>query len=96
MFNTKLTEIKDFLKKSGIGFTKIKTLYGSCGRSFDITDIKNQEDMAMLSLTFTNNQFRILQENEDFFKAYDNDKIKSIMDMEDEYYEEYDDEDDED
>ena len=83
-------KIKNFMKSSNIKHTKIEHMLGSCGSSFDICDIKQKSDLTLLSLTFTSGEFRILMENEIYYKAYDE---KSLLSIDVDYYSEEDEDD---
>lgn len=75
-----------FLKDHSIAFTPFKTVYGSCGSTFWVCDIKKLEDVTMLKLGLSNG-YRILQENEIYYKAYDDPEILKNLDADDYYSE---------
>ena len=90
---SKLNEFNDALKQNNIKHAPIKTLYGSCGTRFYITDILAKSHMTMLSLALDNTVFRILQENESYYKMYDDPEYAKNNDLWDKYDEDEDEED---
>lgn len=83
-------KVVDFLKNHEISFTPFKTVYGSCGNMFWICDIKKSSDVLMIKLGLDQNYYRILQENEIYYKAYDDPEILKNLDADDGYYQEED------
>ena len=77
------TEIRDYLKIQKIKHSPIKKIKGTCDRVFDICDIKKSEDVTLLKLTYSDN-FRILQPNELYFKAYDDSQLLYQINYDDE------------
>lgn len=73
-------KVMDFLKLHSIGFTPFKTVYGSCGNVFYICDIKKSDDVVMMKLGLEGNHYRILQENEVYYKAYDDPELLAKLD----------------
>jgi len=51
--------------------SKIKQVYGGCGTSFIICDLYDEAQVTLAALKYPN-QFRILNPNEGYYKAYDN------------------------
>lgn len=65
--------VPEYLKQVNIAHTKFKVLYGSCGSGpWYICDIKKPDDMVMLKLAMPTSSFREIQENEAYYKMYDN------------------------
>lgn len=87
--------IPEYLEHANIAHTKFKKIYGSCGSGpWLICDIKDPNAVTMLKLAMPANSFRILQENEQYYKMYDsieNELHDSDID-ESEYYFDEDDE----
>ncbi len=88
-------KVMDFLQEHDIKFTPFKTIHGSCGTSYYICDIMNKNDIVMMQLGLGNSAFRVLQENETYYKAYDDPSLLATLDADDIDYD-LDDEDDED
>ena len=89
-------KVVSFLNEQNIQYTPLKEIRGSCSSRFYICDIKKPNDITLMKLSLAINSFRILNENEAYYKAYDDDTIASQLDPDfnEESYE--DDEDDED
>ncbi len=58
------------LKSEGVKHGPFKTMYGGCGTQFTVCDILDKNDMIILSLKYPG-QFRVLQANEEYYKAFD-------------------------
>lgn len=92
--------VPEYLEQAKIAHTKFKKIYGSCGSGpWLICDIKDPNAITMLQLAMPANSFRILQENEQYYKIYDKveeEGYSNDIDM-DEYWveEDYEEEDDE-
>lgn len=94
-FRTKLVE---FIEQNGIGFTPFKYIPGSCGSGFYLCDIMDRDDVVLMNLSLQQGLFRVLQENETYYKAYDDPSLLDRLDadsIDDDYEEEdfYEDED---
>jgi len=87
------SKVENVLKNNKIKHTPIKRVYGACSSTFYITDVLDKRHMTMLSLSLSNGDYRILKDNEDYFKMYDDPKYTTDID-EDEYYWGNDDDDD--
>ncbi len=76
--------IETYMKDNEIAYTPIKTVYSSCGSyEYSICDVKKKEDLTVMALAW-HGQYRILQPNEIYYKAYENDQIFNQLDAE--YY----------
>ena len=64
-------EILDWCKQTKVKHGVFKRVPGGCGRSFYVTDIMDRNGMAQLALTFTPQDYRILNPNEAYYQAYD-------------------------
>jgi hypothetical protein len=65
-------KIKKYLDDNKIKYSKFKKVTSGCGSwTYYISDVAKKEDMVMLCLVFSNNEYRILQENEEYYKFYD-------------------------
>ena len=89
-------KVIDFLQEHDIKFTPFKTIHGSCGTSYYICDIMNKNDIVMMQLGLGNSAFRVLQENETYYKAYDDPSLLATLDADDINYDLDDEDDDED
>lgn len=76
-------KVMDFLQEHDIKFTPFKTTHGSCGTSYYICDIMNKNDIVMMQLGLGNSAFRVLQENETYYKAYDDPSLLATLDADD-------------
>lgn len=76
-------KVMDFLQEHDIKFTPFKTIHGSCGTSYYICDIMNKNDIVMMQLGLGNSAFRVLQENETYYKAYDDPSLLATLDADD-------------
>lgn len=83
-------ELREFLETNSISHGEIREQRGACGTRYDVMDIATQEDMVLLALAF-HGSYRILQENEYHYKAYDDPSIDFV----DDYYADEDDDDEE-
>ena len=64
------------LKEENIKHSPFKTLYGDCGSKYTICDLLDQKQLSWLMLKYdTKIWFRVLQANEDYYKAYDDPKL---------------------
>ena len=80
----KVTEV---FKNNKIKHGPIKTITGACTNTFYVTDILDKKHMTMLSLSLGTADYRILQENESYYKMYDDPKYKDSDEIdEDDYY----------
>lgn len=86
----------DFLQEHDIKFTPFKTIHGSCGTSYYICDIMDKNDIVMMQLGLGNSAFRVLQENETYYKAYDDPSLLATLDADNIDYDLDDEDDDED
>ena len=85
---------QEMLDRLGIRHGPIKRFSGGCGSAYHVTDILSKEDMVMLSLGVDQpNMYRILVPNENLYKMYDDPHLRAILDEED-LYEDDEDEDD--
>lgn len=86
-------KVMDFLQSHAIKFTPFKTIHGSCGTAYYICDIMNKNDIVMMQLGLGANAFRVLQENETYYKAYDDPDLLAKLDADEIDYEDNEDED---
>lgn len=88
--------VEKYFKEHNLKFTPIKYVPGSCGSGFYICDIVRKQD-ATFALLAISGQIRALKENEQLWKAYDDEAVRRSLDADyidlDELYEEDDDED---
>jgi hypothetical protein len=97
--------VMDFIKNNNIRHTPLKEIRGRCGSAFNICDIQKSSDIMSMQLgiasgnTPYSNFFRILQENEPYYKVYTDDSYLSDLDVDNDaddlIQEDFDDEDDE-
>lgn len=88
-------KLLEFLKDHGIKHTLTKPIRGSCSTEYYICDIINKDNVIMMQLGLTG-MFRILQENEYYYKLYDNEDMRKKNLVEDDHYEYDEDDTDED
>lgn len=81
-------EIKEFLKTSKIAHTKVLKITGGCGSSFEVLDIKTKDGAALLSLRYYG-EYRVLPENDRYYKVYDDNSLLNTVDpyYDEDYYE---------
>lgn len=92
-----------FINDNDIRHTEIKEFRGHCGSRFHICDIQKTSDIVTMQLGISsgkvpyNGFFRILQENESYYKVYTDDTYLSdvIGDYEEGVYDDEDDNEDE-
>ena len=73
-------KVMSFLHEQNIQYTPLKEIRGSCSSRFYVCDIKKLNDITLMKLSLASNCFRILQENEPYYKVYDNDDYASQLD----------------
>ena len=78
--------LKSNLQQTNIKHGPIKTAGGGCGTLWYITDILKSTHVSMLQIQM-GNKFRILKENEAYYKYYDN---PNAYNFDDDYDEDYD------
>ena len=84
--------LNNILKLNNIKHGPVKTVGGGCGTRWFITDILKKSHLSMLTLTDLD--FRVLMENEPYYKYYDDPNCEVKYDEDHpEYYYEDDDED---
>lgn len=89
-------KVTDVLKNNRLKHGPIKTITGGCTSTFYITDILDKKHMTMLTLSLNTDDFRILKENESYYKMYDDPKYRNSTEIdEDDYYWDSEDEDEE-
>lgn len=82
-------KLVDFIKQHAIGFTPFKYIPGSCGSGFYICDIMDRNDVVLMNLSHPQGLFRVLQENETYYKAYDDPSLLDRLDADSiDHYEE--------
>ena len=84
LIHNKKGEMREFISRNEIKHGEFKSINGSCGTSFTMVDIKEKEGLAMLAMVF-NGCYRILQPNEEYWKAYDDPNLLAMLDA-DMYY----------
>jgi hypothetical protein len=68
------SELSSRLKENGIKHGPIKSFGGACSATFYVVDILEKSHLTLLTLVMQD--FRILAENEFYYKAYDDPKFK--------------------
>jgi hypothetical protein len=83
-------KVVDFLQSHGIRFTPFKHISGGCGSNFYVCDIINPNDVVMMRIGLEPHTFRILNENETYYMAYDDPALLERLDADsyDDLYEE--------
>lgn len=82
-----------FLESHGIRHTPFKQINGSCGTRFYICDIMDPNHVTMMRIGLAAHAFRVLNENERYYQAYDDPALLNSLDAD---LVDYDDEDEED
>jgi len=73
-------KIKKYLDENNIKYSKFKKVTSGCGsRTYFITDIVKKEDAVMLCLVFSNNEYRVLNKNEEYYKFYEKSLWSTIV-----------------
>jgi hypothetical protein len=78
--------VMDFINLHGIRHTPLKEISGRCGSTFNVCDIQKPGDITSMQLGISsgnipyNNFFRILQENEPYYKVYTDDSYMKDLD----------------
>jgi len=70
----------EFVKSNDIGFTPFKYIPGSCGSGLYLCEIMDSDDVVLMNLSLPQGLFRVLQENEAYYKAYDDPELLSRLD----------------
>ncbi len=84
------------IKEENIKHSPFKTMYGSCGTRHIVCDLLDEKQVMWLSLKYdTKLLFRVLQSNEQYYRAYDDPELWNKLSDPDEVDEYLDDEDEE-
>jgi hypothetical protein len=73
-------KVLEYMESHGIEFTPFKRVSGSCGSTFYICDIINPDDVVMMRIGLEQHTFRVLNENETYYMAYDDPKLLESLD----------------
>lgn len=76
---TWLDKVQDFINKHEIKFMPFKMVSGSCGTRYYICDIVDPNDVVLMKLSLGPECFRILNENERMYMAYDDPALLDEM-----------------
>lgn len=81
------------MKEENIKHSPFKTMYGGCGGRWIVCDLLDEKQLVWLSLKYdTKILFRVLQSNEQYYRAYDDPelwkKIESLDGYDEEDYDE--------
>jgi dissimilatory sulfite reductase (desulfoviridin) alpha/beta subunit len=76
-------KVAEYLQNHGIRFTPFKRISGSCGSSFHICDIIDPNDVVMMRIGLEQYAFRVLNENETYYMAYDDPALLERLDADD-------------
>lgn len=73
------------LKEENIKHSPFKTIYGDCGTRWIVCDLLDSKQLIWLSLKYdTKTLFRVLQSNEQYYRAYDDPELwKTLADPDD-------------
>lgn len=72
--------VESYMIDNNISYSSIKTVHSTCGEyEYSICDIKKKEDLTLMALALTN-QYRVLQPNEIYYKAYENPELLVQLD----------------
>lgn len=84
------------IKEENIKHSHFKTMYGGCGSRWIVCDLLDEKQLVWLSLKYdTKKLFRVLQSNEQYYRAYDDPELWKKLETLDEFDDDLDDEDDE-
>lgn len=76
--------VETYMIENEIKYTPMKTVFSSCGRfQYSICDIKKKDDLVVMALALYG-QYRVLQPNEIYYKAYENPELLNQLDAD--YY----------
>lgn len=76
--------VEAYMIENEIKYTPIKTVFSSCGSfQYSICDIKKKDDLVVMSVALYG-QYRVLQPNEVYYKAYENPELLNQLDAD--YY----------
>lgn len=68
------------IKEENIKHSPFKTMHGSCGTRHIVCDLLDEKQLMWLSLKYdTKKLFRVLQSNEEYYRAYDDPKLWEEM-----------------
>jgi len=70
LIHNKKGGIRKYLMEQKIPHGRFKTTYGGCGTTYHVVEVRSRAGMVLLSLIF-DGAYRILQENEYYYKEYD-------------------------
>jgi hypothetical protein len=79
--------VMDYITANNIRHSPLKELKGHCGSRFYVCDIQKSSDIMLMQLGISSgntpysNFFRILQENEAYYKVYEDDSYLSSIDV---------------
>lgn len=76
-----VNNLREALKNNNIKHGPIKSIGGACTTTFYITDVYNAQDVTLLGLVLSEDQFRILMPNEGYYKMYDDPKYAGTSDI---------------
>lgn len=82
---TRENKVVDYMESHGIRFTTLKKVDGSCGNRFHICDIQDPNDLVMMQIGLEPYTFRVLNENEVYYKAYDDPALLDRLDADEDY-----------
>ena len=91
ILTTAIAKLRDSLKNFDIKHSPIKTFTGECTTTMYVVDILDKSHLTFLTLSM-GKDFRILQENEYYYKAYNS--PKEVIDTDESDYEDWYDDDD--
>ncbi len=77
---TRENKVVEYLKDHGIRFTPFKMISGSCGSRYYICDIIDPDDVVMMRIGLEQHSFRVLNENETYYMAYDDPALLDRLD----------------
>jgi hypothetical protein len=83
--------ISTYMKDCNIKHTPFKIIRGSCGSSYTLCDILNEDEAMQIKLCNHRDAVRILMPNEPMYKVYDDPELMANFDADD-YYSDIDDE----
>lgn len=91
--NSGITRLRELLEERHIKHGPIKTFYGACTTTFYVVDIYNESDVTFLALMLGDTDFRKLMPNESYYRMYDDPKYGKIIDLDENGYDLYEEDD---
>jgi hypothetical protein len=73
-------KVMKYINEQNIKYTPLKEIKGSLDKKYYVCDIENPDDITLMQLSLPNTYFRILQEDDVYYKIYNDNKFLSEVD----------------